>query len=216
MEQKKYWKWNREYIISNTLSDDMIREMGEDFRKLAEDEIFVRHPYYYDYYISQYGRCISLKKGIPHMIGACIGGQSDRQYLYYSLVRNRGNIPHTIGAHRAVADVFSPNFWGQRKKLEAHHLDGNRLNNNVSNLILVPTDLHAAMHKIKKIALLEDSKIIEYKNPLDLVHDTDLKLTLDDILMAEKNRKPIKKYSGSYTVYRVKGYLLGFKLKKQK
>ena len=118
-----------------------------------------------------------------------------------------GNLT-TFGAHRAVADIFCPNFW-KKGKFEAHHIDGNKMNNNYHNIILLPLHLHAAIHKIKKMVLFKDNQIIEYKNPLDLVYDTGLKL--EDILLANKSKKKPLKSQGGYTVFNVKGYLIGFK-----
>ena len=64
------------------------------------------------------------------------------------------------------------------------------------------------MHKIKKIVLLKDGKITEYKNPLDLVYETGL--TLEDILLANKGKKKPIKSEGGYTVFDIKGNLVGF------
>lgn len=205
MTNVKKIKWNFEYIIQNQLADSVLKEAG--IKKLDPAEVFVKHPYYDDYYISQYKRVISMKRKEAYMLGAYIGGQPDRQYLYYTFTKNGAG--HTIGMHRAVADVFCPNFWKPGTKLVAHHIDEDKMNNNVQNLILLPTKLHKAIHDIKKIVLLEDGKIIEYKNPLDLVYDTGL--TLEDILLANKGKKKPLKSQGGYTVFDVKGYLLGFK-----
>lgn len=55
--------------------------------------------------------------------------------------------------------------------------------------------------------LLQDG-IIEYSNPLDLVYDTGL--TLEDIILADKgNAKPLKSNS-KYSVFNVKGNLIGY------
>ena len=82
------------------------------------------------------------------------------------------------------------------------------MNNNYWNLILLTPVLHGAIHKIKKIVLLDNGKITEYPNPLDLVHDTGLKL--EDILLANKGKKKPIKSDSKYTVFDVKGHLIGF------
>ena len=64
------------------------------------------------------------------------------------------------------------------------------------------------MHNFKKIVLLKDGKITEYKNPLDLVYETGLKL--EDILLANKGKKKPIKSEGGYTVFDIKGNLVGF------
>lgn len=197
-------KWNRERIVQNKLDERILETAG--IEKLEPAEIFVEHPEHEGYYISQFGRAISLKRKQAKLLGAFIGGQSDRQYLYYGF--STGSEMKTMSANRAVADVFCPNFWGSGERLEAHHLDGNKLNNHYSNLILLTTTLHAAIHKIKKIVLFENGKIIEYKNPLDLVYDTGLKL--EEILLANKGKKKPVQSDSKYTVFNIKGHLIGF------
>ena len=98
--------WNYEYIIQHRLDESVIENAGIELRP---SEIFVEHPEHEGYYISQFGRCISLKRKKVTLLGAFIGGQPDRQYLYYGF--SSGAETKTIGMHRAVADVFTPNFW---------------------------------------------------------------------------------------------------------
>ena len=203
------FKWNQEHIIQHRLADEVLMEAK--IEKLEPTEIFVEHPIHEGYYVSQYGRVVSLKRKKAVLLGAFIGGQSDRQYLYYGF---SGGETKTIGMHRAVADVFCPNFWKNADRLEAHHLDGNKLNNDYRNLILLTPALHGAIHRIKRIVLLEDGAIKEYKNPLDLVYETGLKL--EDILLADKSKKKPIKSIGGYTVYDIKGNLIGFQYYPQK
>lgn len=198
-------KWNREWLITHTLDRELIDDA--EIELLESNEIFIEVPGYPHYYVSQFGRAISLKRNTPYLLGATLGGQSDRRYLYYCF-SNDGN-KNTISVHHAVAITFCPNFWGAGKRLEAHHLDGEKMHNEVENLILLPTNLHAAIHKIKEIVLLDDRRIIPYKNPLDLVADTGL--TLEDILLANKGKNKPVKSQGGYTVFNIKGYLIGFK-----
>lgn len=201
---KEKFTWNYEYIIQNQLAEEILE--SAEIEKLEHTEIFVEHPEHEGYYISQFGRVVSLKRKKAVLLGAFIGGQSDRQYLYYGF--SLGADTKTIGSHRAVADVFCPNFWKKAERLEAHHIDGNKLNNYYRNLILLPPILHAAIHKIKKIVLLKDGVMTEYKNPLDLVYETGLKL--EDILLVNKGKKKPIKSEGGYTVFNIKGNLIGF------
>lgn len=201
---KLNFTWNYDYIIQNRLDESVIK--NAEIKKLEPAEIFVEHPEYKGYYISQFGRCISTKRKKVALLGAFIGGQPDRQYLYYGF--SEGSEVKTIGVHRAVADVFSPNFYKNAKRLEAHHIDGNKLNNNYKNLILLTPVLHGAIHKIKKIVLLDNGRITEYQSPLDLVYDTGLKL--EDVLLANKGKKKPIKSDNKYTVFDVKGNLIGF------
>lgn len=201
---KLNFTWNYEYIIQHKLDDSVLENAG--IEKLEPSEIFVEHPEYEGYYISQFGRAVSLKRKQVKLLGAFIGGQPDRQYLYYGF--SAGSEAKTIGVHRAVADIFTPNFWKKADRLEAHHIDGNKLKNHFRNLMLLTPVLHGAIHKIKKIVLLDNGKITEYKNPLDLVYDTGLKL--EDILLANKGKKKPIKSDSKYTVFDVKGHLIGF------
>ena len=115
-----------------------------------------------------------------------------------------------------MAEVFCPNFWKGKKNLnlQAHHIDGNHFNNDYRNLILLPKKLHDELHKIKKLVLLKDGQIITYANVLDLVYDTGL--TLEEIILSRHDgrRKPYK--SSGYTVFNIKGHLIGYKYHPQK
>ena len=102
MTNIKEFKWNTEYILTHALDEDIIQRAG--IKKLDGSEVFVQHPKYKDYYCSQYGRAISIKGNRVKLLGAVIGGQPDRQYLYYTFSMH--GYPTTIGAHRAVADIF--------------------------------------------------------------------------------------------------------------
>lgn len=208
------FKWNREYILTHKLDDEVVQEAIKNKLddaaeiKSAVNESFIEHPEYADYYVSQYGCAISLKGKKPRLLGAVPAGQPDRRYLYYKFMDDKGNA-HSISANKAVADVFCPNFWMDETdhRLEAHHIDGQKMHNTWTNLVLLPVQLHNAIHRIKKIVLLKDG-IKEYKNPLDLVYDTGL--SLEDILLADKSKKKPLKSDSKYTIYDIKGYLVGF------
>lgn len=204
------FKWNFNYIATHKLPEETLEKSR--IEKINPEEIFVRHPVYWSYYVSQYGRVVSMKWGKVTLLKAHIGGQPDRQYLYYCFCL--AGEKHTIGAHRAVADVFCPNFWDKFAHLEAHHLDGNRFNNDYHNLILLPRSLHKAIHNIKKMVLLKDGVLLQYGNPLDLLEETGL--TLEEILLANKGKKKPLKSTGGYTVFDIKGHLIGFQYYPQK
>lgn len=198
------FKWNFNYIAINTLSDEILEKYR--IKKINPEEIFVKHPVYWSYFVSQFGRVISMKRGKVTLLKAHIGGQPDRQYLYYGFWT--AGEKHTIGAHRAAADVFCPVFWEKSVHLEAHHIDGNKFNNDYRNLVLLPTRLHAAIHGIKKMVLLKDGVLLQYSNPLDLIEETGL--TLEEILLANKGKKKPIKSTGGYTVFDIKGNIIGF------
>ena len=204
---EKLFDWNLEYILNHRLLEKIITDAGIE---LELNEIYVQFPEWTDYYVSQYGNAISMKSGKPKLLQKT-PGSINKDYIYYKFSDVKGHKePRTIGAHRAVAEVFCPNFWNDCLKLEAHHLDRIRDNNYYKNIILLPTALHHELHEIKKLVLFKNNQIIECKNPLDLVRDTGL--SLEDIILARKNKKnkPLKS-TGGYTVFSIKGYLLGYK-----
>ena len=204
------FKWNYNYIATHKLPEETLEKSR--IEKINPEEIFVRHPVYWSYFVSQFGRVISMKCGKVRLLEAYIGGQPDRQYLYYGFCR--GSEKHTVGMHRAVADVFCPNFWDKSVRLDAHHIDGNKFNNDYRNLILLPTRLHAVFHTINIMVLLIDCVITQYNNPLDLLEETGL--TLEEILLANKGKKKPLKSTGGYTVFDIKGNLIGFQYYPQK
>lgn len=201
------FNWNLEWIIAHILDEKRLEKAN--ISKLHNDEIFVQHPDYADYYVSQYSRMISTKFSKIRLLKPYITGCADNQYLGYAFSEN-GKVT-SISVHRAVAEVFCPDFWKGKKNLnlQAHHIDGNHFNNDYRNLVLLPKKLHDGLHKIKKLVLLKDGQIITYANVLDLVYDTGL--TLEEIILSrhDKRRKPYK--SSGYTVFNIKGCLIGYK-----
>lgn len=57
---KLNFTWNYDYIIQNRLDESVIK--NAEIKKLEPAEIFVEHPEYKGYYISQFGRCIVSAK----------------------------------------------------------------------------------------------------------------------------------------------------------
>ncbi len=108
--------------------------------------------------------------------------------IFYYTFSMHGNLT-TFGAHRAVADIFCPNFWKKGPEIRTHHIDGNKMNNNYHNIILLPLHLHAAIHKIKKMVLFKDNKSLNTRI-LYLVYDTGLKL--EDILLKTKVEETVE------------------------
>ena len=86
------FKWNYDYIIQNKLDDEVLTEAGIE---LEPSEVFVEHPEHEKYYVSQYGRAVSLKRNKVTLLGAFVGGQPDGKvfnmnYLYIQM-QNREN-----------------------------------------------------------------------------------------------------------------------------
>lgn len=203
------FNFNKEYIEGHILDSEIVQDaLTRAEYEAGETEIFVEHPRSPKYYVSQYGAIISLKKKKPELLAAFIGGQPDRRYYYYGLYDSENHAKRTESAQAAVASVFCPNYWKDAERLEAHHCDGNKLNNAWWNIVLLTPKLHGAIHKIKKMKLLADGKMIEYKNPLDIVAITGL--TLEDILLVKESKKKPLKSEGGYTVFNIKGNIIAY------
>lgn len=202
--------WNSEYIAQRTLDNHIITDSG--IKLLNEDEIFVEHQDFNKYFISQYGRAISLKRKQPQLLKECIQGTRDNQYPSFG-IDGRSMI-----TGRAVAEIFCPNFWNRFKRmpniwaspLEAHHCDRNHFNNHYLNLTLLPVLLHHDAHKIESYALWDGTEMNEYLNPLRIVEATNMDLELEDIIGAWWNRKGESSDTG-YTVYKIDRYWIGLK-----
>lgn len=200
--------YNVDYINKHTLSQKKIREAGIELKGL--DEIFVQYPKWNDYYGSNYGRLISTKYGDVKLCKAYpCGEDGEDKYLGYKMTKVTYGQSRklSITCHRLVADIFLPNFWGlERNKLQAHHLDHSKSNNYYKNLILLPTGLHTIMNNTKKMVLFKN-KTFRTSTPYQIMEQTGL--TLDEIIMAAKKGKPVKS-DGKYSVFDVKGHLIGF------
>lgn len=210
--------WNCDYIAEHTLYNKIITDAG--IKLIAEDEIFVEHQNYERYYVSQYGRVISMKNKKLRLLKHTQQGKRQNPYPAISFSRNGWRKGYNVG--RVVADIYCPNFWSRFKKsswvadltdLEVHHCDKDPYNSNYLNLILLPSYLHHIAHTIESYALLEGKELYECINPLRIVERTNL--TPDEIIDAGWNQKGELKENG-YTMYNVEGYRIGLKYKKQK
>jgi hypothetical protein len=205
---KKLFKNNTTYIINNLLINELASAAGVELRP---NEIFVQLPNYYGYYISCYGdTIISIKRKKPHIIKAVIGTNN---YYYFNIGQDNGR-HRNVTAQQAVASVFSRNYWKAGTKLFAHHLDGDRSNNYYTNIIWLTESLHHAVHKIKKIVILKDGKIISVENIMALIDATGLKPD-ECIIPIDSEIKPLKTI-GTYTCFSEKGKKFGFQYYKQK
>lgn len=202
--------WNSEYIAQHTLDNHIIIDSG--IKLLNDDEIFVAHQDFSGYFISQYGRAISLKRKQPQLLKESIQGTRENQYPAVG-IDGRSMI-----TGRAVAEIFCPNFWSRFKRmpniwispLEAHHCDKNHFNNHYLNLVLLPVLLHHDAHKIDSYALWDGTEMTEYLNPLRIVEATNMDLELEDIIGAWCNRKGESSDTG-YTAYKIDRYWIGLK-----
>lgn len=202
--------WNSDYIAQHTLDNHIITD--SEIKLLNEDEIFVEHQDFSGYFISQYGRAISLKRKQPQLLRESIQGTKENQYPAIG-IDGRSMI-----TGRAVAEIFCPNFWSRFKRmpniwvspLEAHHCNRNHFNNHYLNLVLLPVLLHHDTHKIDSYALWDGTEMTEYLNPLRIVEVTNMDLELEDIIGAWWNRKGESSDTG-YTMYKIDRYWIGLK-----
>ena len=77
------------------------------------------HPKYKDYYISECGEVFKKLAGYVNPDG----------YRAISVAYNKKQLSRRV--HRLVADTYIPN---PKNKEQVNHIDGNRINNHVSNL----------------------------------------------------------------------------------
>lgn len=103
---------------------------------------------------------------------------------------------------------------------EIHHIDANRKNNDITNLIMIPKKLHSALHNYVGLLPKKDiEKIIEWyekiKYPMSNVYlGYKLKKEVDKLNICNKLKEKNKKYiTNKDKVY--DNYLIKYKLKKK-
>lgn len=121
------------------------------------------------YKISNYGRVKSLKRFKKRKEDKILSPQiGKRGYYTISLWNNQKGTTKTI--HRLIAEHFIKN---NKNKREVNHKDGNKLNNNISNLEWVTpkeNSVHAVRSKdIKKFNYKRGASISKYKNKITYV-----------------------------------------------
>ena len=104
---------------------------NEAWRELADTESH--------YYISSRGRVLSLCRGSYRLLQPYICGSG-----YYCVSIKQGGQWYDRRINVLVANAFIPNPEG---KPIAHHKDGNKLNNDVSNLVWVTPQEHGEAHR---------------------------------------------------------------------
>ena len=136
----------------------------------------------YPYAVSDYGAVISYHHNKPHPIKY----EVDKDGYYRVQLHLHGKIKHFY-VHRLVAMMFLPQYYQASKVV--NHKDGNKQNNNVSNLEFIwgyENDRHAAIHGLK--ATGERNSLHHYSDALV----RDLCIMLDKGIRPPKISKLLK------------------------
>lgn len=143
---------------------------GENYKKIITNESGTT------YYVSKTGKVISKKVHI-HELKVFV---TDKGYMYVKFTLGKKSRAKFI--HRLVAQAYIPN---PEKKPEVNHLDGNKSNNNVSNLEWVTSKenkKHARENDLSRFVSGEDSGSTSLTN----------KQIEKSCKMMEKNKLPLK------------------------
>lgn len=126
-------KYNTVKNLINLLGEYNFDE-GEILAELPQYDINIR------YYISNYGRVFSLcgKEWIIKVPQVDEDG-----YMYVDMYSNGERTRKRI--HQLVVEAFMP--YTNLDGLEIHHLDGNKENNHLDNLIPLTQEQHRQIHK---------------------------------------------------------------------
>lgn len=192
------------------ISDLSNIDENEKWKLISENESFKDYKYYE---ISNYGR---LKYKIQSKYKITLGSKSADGYRRASLTGNNNKL--STGIHRLVALLFIPN---PENKSYVNHIDGNKENNNSSNLEwTTPSEnsQHAhnkGLNNSKKniYQLDENNKIIndfdslkkayEYLNKCELNGNNEGKLGgLSKVLNMYKKNNVSRKYQGYYWCFK--------------
>lgn len=113
----------------------------------------------FNYFVGNLGSLLQMKlnvKGIKFEFSKGIArSESDpylRRVVTFSKSKGEGKRAFTTGVHVLVALAFGDQHFINtyvidRENYETHHRDGNTRNNTFNNVILMPKDLHRALHK---------------------------------------------------------------------
>ena len=211
---RETFRYNTEYIISNLIPEKTLNKLKHrdpSFVLVAFDEIFVKYPTCPDYYVSSYGRCISIRRGYPHLKKEPADGSGHVVYKFYKKSSLR---ELNISAQRAVADIYLPNFWTNltRGQLEAHHLYFTPGINCYRDLFLCPVWIHRVMNEITEMRLLHDGDMITAW-PLDIYEMTGI--SIDHIIDPIRKNKRIGT-SGKYALFALGDYTLAVKFRRHR
>ena len=103
-----------------------------------KDEVWRTVPNYEDYMVSDRGRVKSLKFGKDRLIKLPL-----RKDGYIQISLSKKGVKKFIRIHQLVAMTFS-NHIPCSGEVEVHHIDGDTINNNLSNLEVLTIEEHKA------------------------------------------------------------------------
>ena len=162
--------------------------------ELEQGEVFLIHPRYPDYFISNKGRVFSNGCCNPQR-KAMLRKQQDNTKGYKEIRLNSSGKEYV---HKLVAEIYCYNLWkdtNQENTLEVHHIDGNKENNKATNLLLLPDTLHQLIHKgkYKEYLLIKGKSVKTFANPLEL--SAVAGISLDTILKAPTDQRRVCSHS---------------------
>lgn len=114
------------------------------------------------YYITDTGNVISMKNNIPHILADRLSGVG----YYYALLSTKEQNQRQELISRIVAKAFI--FNNNPEKNIVHHIDGNKLNNHVNNLMWVTYEQNVKYSIMERnyipgqISLLDEKPIVKY------------------------------------------------------
>lgn len=119
--------FNKEYCIDNIKNLN-----GEEWKEISGTNG--------KYYISNYGR---VKSYCGYTARLMIPQERKNGYLSVQINGKHKKI------HRLVATAFCENKYNEQEKIEIHHLDTNKKNNNYKNLTILSIAEHRKIHSNK-------------------------------------------------------------------
>ena len=155
----KYSKSNRAYRFGMKGKCIFItKEVKEAFDKIKDEELFPI-PNYDFIFVTRDKRV--LRREDKHINSLGYDALSSNYKSYY--------------VHRLVFEAFVGEI---PKGYEVHHRDENKLNNNLSNLVLLSSEEHRKEHKhtfkYKEVVVEKDGVQYKIDNPMDFVRENNL------------------------------------------